>query len=175
MQITSEAERTRLGGESVRVVEVNHRESALMASLFEIWAMSVRATHDFLSHEDFEAISGQVPGLLKTVPRMLVVLHRNGEPSGFAGIDGDSLEMLFVRPGDMGCGVGKRLVTDAVTKYGVRRVSVNEQNRYAVGFYKYMGFHICSRQETDDQGRPYPLLHMKMDPLMVENLLTASS
>lgn len=157
-----EAELLQFGGGKMKVVEVNNRDPNLMSSLFEIWSMSVRATHDFLSRADFESIAGSVPGMLKSVPTLLVVLHRNGEPSSFAGIDGDSLEMLFVRPGDMGCGVGKRLVSDAITKYGVRRVSVNEQNIYAVGFYEFMGFQICSRQETDDQGRPYPILRMEI-------------
>jgi len=39
-------------------------------------------------------------------------------------------------------------------------VDVNEQNDQAVGFYRKMGFTETGRSPTDDDGRPYPLLHM---------------
>jgi len=39
---------------------------------------------------------------------------------------------------------------------------VNEQNLQGVGFYLHMGFVETGRSETDDQGRPYPLLHLRL-------------
>ena len=43
----------------------------------------------------------------------------------------------------------------------VLTVDVNEQNPRAIGFYERLGFARTGRSETDDQGRPYPLLHMR--------------
>ncbi|HKB39870.1 MAG TPA: hypothetical protein VKD72_25770, partial [Gemmataceae bacterium] len=41
-------------------------------------------------------------------------------------------------------------------------VDVNEQNAAARGFYEACGFVVEGRSELDDQGRPYPLLHMRL-------------
>jgi putative acetyltransferase len=30
-----------------------------------------------------------------------------------------------------------------------------------VRFYEACGFEVCGRSETDDGGRPFPLLHMR--------------
>jgi putative acetyltransferase len=40
-------------------------------------------------------------------------------------------------------------------------VDVNEQNDGAIGFYGHLGFEVTGRSEFDDQGRPYPLLHLR--------------
>jgi putative acetyltransferase len=39
---------------------------------------------------------------------------------------------------------------------------VNEQNPQAVGFYEHIGFLITGRSTLDGQGKPFPLLHMKL-------------
>jgi putative acetyltransferase len=46
---------------------------------------------------------------------------------------------------------------------GALTVDVNEQNTQGVGFYRHLGFVETGRSETDDQGRPYPLLHLKLE------------
>jgi putative acetyltransferase len=40
---------------------------------------------------------------------------------------------------------------------------VNEQNTAAVAFYKACGFVVEGRSELDETGRPYPLLHMRLE------------
>ena len=84
----------------------------------------------------------------------------DGRLVGFAGIDGDMLEMLFVAPDLRGRGVGSLLLDRAFAR-GVRRVDVNEQNPQAIGFYEHMGFQTYRRTERDEQGGPYPLLYMR--------------
>ena len=41
-------------------------------------------------------------------------------------------------------------------------MDVNGQNAAARGFYEACGFVVEGRSELDDQGRPYPLLHMRL-------------
>lgn len=41
-------------------------------------------------------------------------------------------------------------------------VTVNEQNPQAVCFYEHMGFKTYKRTECDEEGKPYPLLYMKI-------------
>ena len=48
-----------------------------------------------------------------------------------------------------------------MTHYGVRELTVNEQNPQAVGFYRHMGFETYKWTEQDELGGPYPLLYMR--------------
>lgn len=130
--------------------------------LMQIWEDSVRATHDFLSEEDIAALrpllrERYMPALLVSVCR-----NRSGEALGFMGTADGRLEMLFVAPSHFGRGVGRVLVTDAVVRKGVRELDVNEQNPGAGAFYRRMGFEVVGRSPLDAQGRPFPLLHMRL-------------
>ena len=44
----------------------------------------------------------------------------------------------------------------------VAKITVNEQNPQAVGFYEHFGFQTYKRTDLDEQGDPYPLLYMKL-------------
>ena len=45
---------------------------------------------------------------------------------------------------------------------GVRKLTVNEQNPLARGFYEHMGFEVYDRSDVDEQGMPFPLLYMRL-------------
>ena len=70
--------------------------------------------------------------------------------------------MLFVRPEYRGRGCGRKLVEWAVARQEADSVDVNEQNPQAMGFYLRMGFAVAGRSETDDVGRPFPILHLRL-------------
>lgn len=82
--------------------------------------------------------------------------------TAFIGIENNRLEMLFLSPKVRGKGLGKQLLQYAVQDYGVRELTVNEQNPQAVGFYEHLGFQTYKRTEYDEEGNPYPLLYMKL-------------
>lgn len=140
--------------------------------LVAIWRSAVDATHDFLAEADRDEIESQLAS--DYLPQVdLHVADRGGLPVGFAGVSGDSLEMLFVDARQRGHGIGTVLLSFVVAECGVRTVDVNEQNAQAVGFYRRRGFIVVGRSELDDQGRPYPILHMAFrgegaDPEAVE-------
>ena len=141
--------------------EATERPAALVAALADVWERSVRATHDFLLPGEVERLRAVVPDALEGVPRLLVA-EEAGTPVGFLGADGDFVEMLFVDPGWRGRGVGRVLMSRATEALGAREVSVNEQNPQAVGFYEHLGFSVYRRTPVDDDGRPYPLLYMRL-------------
>ena len=127
--------------------------------LVAIWRSAVDATHDFLAEADRDEI--QLHLVSDYLPHAdLHVADLDGIPVGFAGVSGESLEMLFVDARHRGQGIGTGLLSFVVAECGVRTVDVNEQNVQAVDFYRRRGFTVVGRSELDDQGRPYPILHM---------------
>lgn len=81
--------------------------------------------------------------------------------TGFIGLRDDMIEMLFVDGDHRGNGHGSTLIEYAKAK-GVTKVDVNEQNPSALAFYQSKGFRIVGRDDTDDAGRPYPILHLSL-------------
>lgn len=143
-------------------VEVAERTPELIGRLVAVWEASVRATHHFLSESEIARIKAYVPQALGGVPCLIVAEDDEGRPVAFMGIAGDSLEMLFVAPEARGKGVGKRLILHGIRRHAVTQVAVNEQNPQARGFYEHMGFRVYDRVPYDDQGKPYPLLRMRL-------------
>ena len=133
-----------------------------MEGILDTWESSVRATHDFLSEEDIISIKPQVIEGAKYVSNLLCIRDKNGSIKAFMGIHDFKIEMLFVSNESRGNGFGKRLVEYAIKVLNVNYVDVNEQNPQAVGFYKHIGFKVFKKSELDEQGRPFPILHMKL-------------
>lgn len=148
---------------TMKILEIGERPPALIQQLVELWESSVRATHHFLTDGEIEAIKTYVPQALEQVPKLVVAEGENGSPTAFMGIDGRTLEMLFVAEEERGKGLGKKLIEYGISACSVRKLAVDEQNPLAKGFYEHMGFRAYKRTERDGQGNPYPLLYMKLD------------
>ena len=148
-----------LGPGQFTITEVTERSPELIAALTQLWEQSVRATHDFRTEADILQIREYVPQAFAAVQRLYTAVDHAGEYQALMGTQGQRLEMLFVRPTCRGQGLGRRLCELAAAN-GVREVTVNEQNPAACGFYRHLGFEICRRTQTDEQGRPFPLLYM---------------
>ena len=146
---------------SVKIYEVQERNSQLSTLLLHVWEASVRATHLFLSDAEVNQIKEYVPQALSGVEH-LVIAEDSGKPMGFMGVEKQRLEMLFLSPKERGKGLGKSLLQYGIENYGINEVTVNEQNPEAVGFYRHSGFETYKRTAQDEQGNPYPLLYMKL-------------
>lgn len=130
--------------------------------LLEIWEASVRATHDFITEQYIGEIKPLILAQYFDAVDLRCVKDDNGTILGFCGVAEQNLEMLFVEPEHAGKGIGTLLTNYAIERLAVYKVDVNEQNPKALGFYQQLGFEVIGRSETDDQGKPYPLLHMKL-------------
>ena len=128
----------------------------------QIWRDAVDATHDFLSVEDRAAIDVQVQAFLPRTSLWLAVDDQD-RAIGFMGLSASHIDSLFIDPAHRGTGVGRRLVGHALGLNATLTTDVNEQNAQAVGFYRRLGFVQTGRSPTDDQGRPYPLVHLRLD------------
>ena len=139
----------------MKFTELSDR-AARMDELLTVWEASVRATHDFLSDAEILKIKQYVPQALGGVAHLVIAEDDSGAALGFMGVEDGRLEMLFLAPGVRGKGLGRPFF-----QYGVRELTVNEQNPQAVGFYTHMGFAAYKRTDHDEEGNPYPLLYMR--------------
>lgn len=131
------------------------------SEVIQIWKSSVDATHDFLTAHDRQEIEKEVVSFFSETP-VWVATNQDDQPLGFMFLHEGHLEALFVAASARGLGVGKRLISHALALHPELSIDVNEQNQQAVGFYQHMGFEVSGRSGRDNQGRPYPLLHLRM-------------
>lgn len=140
--------------------EIIRCEKTDFDTLAGIWERSVRASHDFLTEDTISEIRERlIPDYFPNVE--LFAIRCNGRISGFAGLAGDCIEMLFIDADARGTGLGSALIDFAI-RQGATRVDVNEQNAAALKFYLGKGFEITGRDATDEADRPYPILHMSL-------------
>jgi putative acetyltransferase len=135
--------------------------------LVAIWRASVEATHDFLLPGDIDRLDALVRDFLPHAP-LWVATDEDDRPIGFMGLSEAHMDSLFIDPAWRGVGVGRALVEHALSFHPVLTTEVNEQNGQAVGFYRHMGFVPIRRSATDENGFPYPLVHLRYEDVMHE-------
>ena len=145
----------------MKIIELQDRPPILVQQLLGIWEKSVKATHLFLSDWEIQRIQHDVPQALTAVAHLIMAETEDGLPIAFMGIEGDTLEMLFLTPEEMGKGIGKCLMQYGIEHYKIQELTVNEQNPQAKGFYEHIGFQAYKRSEYDQQVLPYPLVFMR--------------
>lgn len=148
----------------ITTIEKDNRNSKLINVLLDVWQASVRASHHFLTEADIRTLTPQAEEALLQI-ETLWIIEDDLRPVGFMGVQEHKIEMLFLHPDYFRKGVGKGLVQRAFRELAVEYVDVNEQNPDAARFYERMGFHTFRRDDTDDQGNPFPILRMKRLPL----------
>ena len=143
-------------------MNIRQANSADGEILLDCWLRSVKATHTFVSPEDIEAMTPHVRTYLCSESSDLwVVCDDAGTIMGFMGLSGSKMDSLFLAPEFHGRGAGRLLVRHAQSLRGQLTVDVNEQNEGARRFYEACGFIVEGRSALDEQGRPYPLLHLR--------------
>ena len=141
-------------------MRVRRGTSADVPRALEIWRSAVDATHQFLSPADRAGIDAQVAGEFLPNAMLWIAADDRDRPMGFLVMDGARIEALFVDPAVHRQGYGSMLMDHAVSLEPGLTVDANEQARHAVHFYLRKGFRIVGRSPTDEQGRPYPLVHL---------------
>ena len=145
----------------MKIIETADRTPTLLRQLLEVWERSVRATHLFLSDGEIRQIKQYVPQALGGIEHLIIAEDVAVRRAAFMGIENRTLEMLFLSPEERGRGLGKQLLQYGIENYGIERLTVNEQNPQARGFYEHMGFQVYRRTDHDEQGNPYPILYMR--------------
>lgn len=141
-------------------MKVRQGTAADVPRALAIWRDAVDATHGFLTPEDRAEIDGMVQRFLAEAELWLVD-GADGRAAGFLVMDGDLIDALFVDPAVHGRGYGTALLDHALTLAPEALVDASEQATNALPFYEARGFVRIGRSETDPQGRPYPLVHLR--------------
>lgn len=124
-----------------------------------IWRAAVDATHGFLSAEHRVEIDAFVERFFPEADLWMV--DDGARPVGFLIMDGTMIDALFVHPEVHGRGFGTMLLNHALTLAPDAVVDASEQATNALPFYEARGFVRTGRSETDPEGRPYPLIHLR--------------
>ena len=132
--------------------------------LLAVWEDSVRATHDFLTLTDIDALKPILMQQAFPSVNLQCIKDQQGAILGFIGVHNNKVDMLFVKDSARGRGIGKALLTHAMDTMKITLVDVNEQNLLARAFYERIGFHVISRSPVDDMGKPFPILHLQLSP-----------
>lgn len=140
-------------------MSVRRGTSADVPRALAIWRAAVDATHAFLTPADRVEIDAMVEAWLPTVD--LWIVDEGNRAVGFLVMDGDLIDALFVDPAVHGRGFGTALLDHALTLAPRAVVDASEQATNALPFYLARGFVRTGRSETDPQGRPYPLVHLR--------------
>ncbi len=130
-------------------------------ALINVWESAVLSTHDFLLKEDFQFYKSRLPFYFEDVS-LYVFKDESFIIKGFLGISKDSIEMLFVENESRGIGIGKKLLNFAINSLKIRKVSVNEQNTQALGFYEHIGFKRTDYSDYDSEGKNYPIISLEL-------------
>ncbi|MBS7576115.1 MULTISPECIES: GNAT family N-acetyltransferase [unclassified Enterococcus] len=146
----------------MKIVEIKNRSDILITKLFNLWQESVRDSHHFLDETAIKTIGEIIPTALENIEHLIVVYDNFNTIQAFMGIESHKIEMLFVASNMQGKGIGKRLIKYAINTHDITEITVNEQNIKAYEFYKHIGFKAFKRDEKDDMGNPYPIVHMQL-------------
>lgn len=143
----------------IQIKSLNALDRTTQTQVIHIWHRSVTESHRFLTPEAILQIKQNLPDYLTQVDQLFGIFV-NQTLSGFIGIEGNKIEMLFIDPIHQSHGLGRKLIEFARKEFHIKYVDVNEQNPDALLFYEHLGFKIMSRSETDDAGEPYPILNL---------------
>lgn len=154
---------------NLEINNISCERAEYIDSLLQLWEVSVRASHHFLS--DFFLIE-LIPFVRESLERIpqLIAAKSNNVIVGFMGIETDKLESLFILPEYFGKGIGRKMLNFALHEYRVKYINVNEQNSAALHFYTHCGFAVYNRSELDGQGNPFPILHLTRKVVETERL-----
>lgn len=145
-----------------QIEQITELTPSLKEELLKIWETAVRSSHHFLTEADIDFFRPRVRDLY--FPAVDLYVIRDSQDKGiaaFMGLSDDMVEMLFVSPAEKGKGFGTALLHYAWQQKHIHKVDVNEDNDEAYRFYLRRGYRVIGRDETDADGKPFPIIHLE--------------
>lgn len=126
--------------------------------LADIWLRASCRAHDFLPAAFWEShheamVQEHLPGAEE-----LLVLEVEGRVIGFAALNGQRLEALFIDPEVQSYGHGSRLMAEAMARHPRLTLCVYSRNVRAVSFYRRLGFQVVEERLEPRSGEAETLM-----------------
>lgn len=145
--------------EKARIERITVLTEELSDELTRVWEEAVRSSHHFLTEDDIRFYHQRMRGMY--LPAVDLYVIRDTHIAAFMGLSDDMVEMLFVLPSEKGKGYGSALLRYALHERHIHKIDVNEDNAEAYRFYLNRGYRVTGRDDTDADGRPFPIIHME--------------
>lgn len=145
--------------EKARIERINVLTEELSDELTRVWEEAVRSSHHFLTEDDIRFYRQRMRGMY--LPAVDLYVIRDTHIAAFMGLSDDMVEMLFVLPSEKGKSYGSALLRYALHERHIHKIDVNEDNAEAYRFYLNRGYRVTGRDDTDADGRPFPIIHME--------------
>ena len=145
--------------EKARIERITVLTEELSDELTRVWEEAVRSSHHFLTEDDIRFYRQRMRGMY--LPAVDLYVIRDTHIAAFMGLSDDMVEMLFVLSSEKGKGYGSALLRYALHERHIHKIDVNEDNAEAYRFYLNRGYRVTGRDDTDADGRPFPIIHME--------------
>jgi GNAT superfamily N-acetyltransferase len=146
--------------------EIRLAEVADAAAVARVHVASRLATMPYLPPQkrSHEQVTDWVRDILFRICRVWVAV-RDGEILGYAALEGDMLEDLYLRPDALRQGIGT-LLLDVVRRQSPAGVSLHvfEQNTGARAFYERHGFAVLDTNDGSRNMENLPDLTLRWEP-----------
>ncbi|WP_290796804.1 GNAT family N-acetyltransferase [Halomonas sp.] len=126
--------------------------------LADIWLRASRRAHDFIPAAYWEAHLDAMADERLPDADELLVLEVEGRVIGFAALNGEHLEALFVDPELQSYGHGSRLMAHAMAHHPRLSLCVFSRNVRAVSFYRRLGFQVVEERLEPSTGEAETLM-----------------
>ncbi|MCE8018284.1 GNAT family N-acetyltransferase [Halomonas sp. MCCC 1A17488] len=125
--------------------------------LVDIWLRASLLAHDFIPADFWHARADDMASLYLPGAETFV-LEAAERPIGFAALNGDHLEALFVDPEVQNFGHGSRLMAHAMGQRERLTLCVYSRNVRAVSFYRRLGFQVVEERREPLSGENETLM-----------------
>lgn len=145
--------------EKARIERITVLTEELSDELTRVWEEAVRSSHHFLTEDDIRFYRQRMRGMY--LPAVDLYVIRDTHIAAFMGLSDDMVEMLLVLSSEKGKGYGSALLRYALHERHIHKIDVNEDNAEVYRFYLNRGYRVTGRDDTDADGRPFPIIHME--------------
>ncbi|MEU5611003.1 GNAT family N-acetyltransferase [Streptomyces sparsogenes] len=147
-------------------IRIRRAEEADAAVIARIHMASRAATMPYLPPQkhDHEQVTQWIRDVLLKQCRTWVAV-RDAEITGYAALDGDLLDHLYLRPDARRQGIGT-LLLDEVRRHSPEGVSLHvfQQNTEARAFYEHHGFTVLDTNDGDRNMENLPDMTLRWTP-----------
>ncbi len=121
-------------------------ENKDIEKIIDIWLEASIKTHNFIDKKYWESKVDEMK--YQYIPNSETYIYEKGENIiGFASLNGNRLEAIFIKPYFQGQGVGKELLNYVKRERKELMLSVYKENKKSISFYKRNGFKKLTEQE----------------------------